>query len=131
MKTFVDRLRKRWDDWVGDHEMEQQIRRGLIGEGYSGNTAKITAVRLVAVQRPGWVQVFRFDVLARVKPADPHEDMPDPEPEYHTLFGLIRDDARGQQTQVRFFRDEAQRRELFGRWSDGLICTRGGRQMES
>ena len=131
MKTFVKRLRQRWDDWVGDHEMEQQIRRGLIGEGYYGNTARITAVRLVAVQRPGWVQVFRFDVLARVKPAELDEDLPDPEAEYHSLFGLIRDDARGNRTQVRFFQDEEERRELFGHWSEGLICTRGGRQMEA
>lgn len=118
------RIRQRWDDWCGDHEMEVAIRRHLTGNGYHGGTAKFRAVRLVAVQRPGWLQVYRFEVTARVAQMA-ENDGPEPAPEYHDLFGLVRDDIRHKINVVRVFESEAERRSLFARWSDGLICLRG------
>ncbi|MFG0290614.1 MAG: hypothetical protein ACF8CQ_20735 [Rhodopirellula sp. JB044] len=134
-------LRKKWDDWCGDREMEMSIRSHLTQNGYFGHTAKFEAVRLVAVQRPGWLQIFRFEVTARVNPTrsstsgtgnrianaeySEHDDVPDPDAEYHRLYGLVREDHRHNRSNVRVFQSESQRRELFQRWSDGLICLRG------
>lgn len=117
-------LRQRWDDWCGDHEMEVAIRRHLTENGYFGGTAKFRGVRLVAVQRPGWLQVYRFEVTARVV-TRVDDDRPDPPAVYHDLYGLVRDDIRHKINSVRVFNSEAERRALFTRWSDGLICLRG------
>lgn len=133
MFAFLRDLRQRWSNWSGDHEMENAIRRHLSDNGYFGGTAKFRAVRLAAVQRPGWLQVFRFEVTARVADigqADAAAET-DPSPAtYHDLFGLVREDHRHNQTEVRVFRSSEQRAELFGRWSDGLLQLRGGRAMQ-
>jgi hypothetical protein len=123
LKTLLKTLAQRWNDWCGDRDKELAIRQYLTREGYYGGTAKLRNVRLVAIARPGWLQVYRFEVTARLvqKVAD---DQPDPAPIEHELFGLVRDDGR-RGTDVRLFRDEEARKDLFARWSDGLICLRG------
>jgi len=124
MLAFIKHLRKRWEDWCGDHEMETAIRKHLTQNGFFGGTARLRNVRLVAVQRPGWLQVFRFDATVRVRPEEEHEGV-DPEAEYREVFGLVKDDIRHKLNTVRFFEKEDERIELFARWSDGLICLRG------
>ncbi len=69
--------------------MEIAIRRHLTESGFFGPTAKLQNVRLVAVQRPGWLQVYRFEALARVRPDDVSNDGPDADPEYLHLLGLV------------------------------------------
>jgi len=120
---FFKTLRNKWDDWCGDHEMETEIRRHLNENGYFGRTAKLRAVRLVAVQRPGWIQVFRFEATARVNPGV--DDDQDAAAEYHELYGLVRGDQRQKRTTTRVFACETERRSLFRRWSEDLICLRG------
>ena len=118
MLAFIKHLRKRWEDWCGDHEMETAIRKHLTQNGFFGGTARLRNVRLVAVQRPGWLQVFRFDATVRVRPEEEHEGV-DPEAEYREVFGLVKDDIRHKLNTVRFFEKEDERIELFARWSDG------------
>lgn len=136
MFAFLREIRQRWSNWSGDHEMENAIRRHLSDNGYFGGTASFRAVRLAAVQRPGWLQLFRFEVTAKVAGAGEAEsdveadDLPDSPPTYHDLFGLVREDHRHNQTEIRVFRSSDQRAELFGRWSDGLLQLRGGRAMQ-
>jgi hypothetical protein len=125
MIAFIQHLRERWNDWCGDRDMEMTIRNHLTDNGYFGGTAKLKNVRMVAVQRPGWLQVFRFDAQARLRPAPSDEETADAEAVYHNLFGLVRDDIRHKVNTVRVFDDEGQRRELFRRWSEDLICLRG------
>lgn len=145
MFAFLRQLRERWSNWSGDAEMERAIRQHLSGRGYYGRTAKLRGVRLVAVQRPGWIQIYRFEVVARVAaaawtddapaegrtrpvaqpPAAAGDDHPAPAV-YHELFGLVREDHRYNQTSVRVFAAADQRLKLFERWSDGLIQLRGG-----
>lgn len=125
MFEWLKGLRRRWDDWCGDHEMEVAIRRHLTDNGYYGGTAKFRAVRLVAVERPGWLQVYRFEAIARVARSEGEEDGPDRPAEYRELFGLVRDDIRHKISSVRVFESEGERQSLFARWSDGLICLRG------
>ena len=131
--SWFRHLRSRWEAWTGDREMELSIRRHLNENGYFGNGAKITGVRLCAVQRPGWVQVYRFDVSAKrrvdedaidsIAESEVHVDDGDRRDE---LFGLIKDDARGKVTRIRVFTDAELRRELFEDWADGLLRTSRG-----
>lgn len=138
MFEVLRNLRERWNDWCGDREMELAIRKHLNENGFFGGTAKLQNVRLVAVQRPGWLQVFRFEATARVRPNEPADNEPadeaaeqelDPKPnqppQYRQLFGLVRDDIRHKMNSVQVFEDEDQRRELFAKWSEDLICLRG------
>ena len=124
---WLKHLRQRWENWCGDRDMELAIREHLTRNGYFGGTARFRAVRLVAVQRPGWLQIYRFEVTARLapEPDDDEEDRPDAPPIYEELFGLVRDDIRRKMCDVRVFRLEQDRRCVFARWSDGLICLRG------
>ncbi|MEO1619167.1 MAG: hypothetical protein AAFV88_25175 [Planctomycetota bacterium] len=123
MKNLLESIRKKWNDWCGDREMEVAIRKHLTQNGYYGGSVKLTNVRLVAVQRPGWLQVFRFEAVAQVQVEE--TDGPDPEPVYENLYGLVRDDIRHKVLSVRVFDKPSERRELFLRWSDGLIQLRG------
>ena len=125
MLELLKHIRKRWEDWCGDHDMEVTIRKHLTENGFFGGTAKLRNVRLVAVQRPGWLQVFRFDATVRVRPEMDEEVGKDPEPEYREVFGLVKDDIRHKVNTVRFFEREQERIELFARWSEDLICLRG------
>ena len=131
MFEVLRNLRERWNNWCGDREMELAIRKHLNENGFFGGTATLRNVRLVAVQRPGWLQVFRFEALARVRPDEPADETadqeldPDQKPQYRQLFGLVRDDIRHKMNSVRVFEDEDQRRELFANWSEDLICLRG------
>jgi hypothetical protein len=125
MFQMIKHLRQRWNDWCGDHDMEVTIRKHLTLNGYYGGTAKLRNVRLVAVQRPGWQQVFRFEATARVAAPGTRDDGPDGPAEYHELYGLVRDDIRHKINSVRVFRSADERRHLFARWSEGLICLRG------
>lgn len=143
MISFVRRLGQRWSDWCGDREMENAIRRHLTITGYYGRTAKLRQVRLAAVKRPGWMQVFRFEVTARLAvTGDDSDDDAQANgaaasidanvsevPTYHELFGLVREDQRSGQVEIHVFRSGEQRRELFALWSDGLLQLRGGRSM--
>ena len=128
MPSFFSQIRESWANWTGDSEMDSAIRRGLSTAGYFGNTAKIRNFRLVAVQRPGWLQVFRFEATARLR-LQIIEDAPDPPAEYVDLFGLIREDVRKNDTMVRFYQNADERTEMFARWSEDLIVLRGGKSM--
>ncbi|PAY17295.1 hypothetical protein CKO51_21930 [Rhodopirellula sp. SM50] len=123
MIALLKSLQQKWNDWCGDREMELLIRKHLTQNGYYGGSAKLKNVRLVAVQRPGWLQVFRFEATARLQAEE--TEGPDPEAVYENLYGLVRDDIRHKTNSVRVFQDPSERRELFLRWSEDLIQLRG------
>jgi hypothetical protein len=122
---WIKHLRQKWNDWCGDREMELAIRKQLTENGFFGATATLRNVRLVAVQRPGWLQIYRFEATARLRPADQSDNAPDSDPEYRQLYGLVRDDIRYNVNTIRVFEDSIGRRELFVRWSEDLIRLRG------
>ena len=125
MIGWIKHLHQRWNDWCGDHEMEMSIRRQLTSDGFYGDTATLRNVRLVAVQRPGWLQVFRFEATARVRPSPQSDDAPHGDAEYCELYGLVREDIRHNVSTVKVFQEPELRRELFACWSEDLICLRG------
>ena len=124
MLSFLKHLAQRWNDWCGDHDMEMAIRRHLSDNGYFGKTAKLRNVRLIAVQRPGWLQISRFEATARLQVAE-IDDGPPADAVYRDLYGLVKDDIRQRVNTVRIFDCADERKELFGRWSEDLICLRG------
>jgi len=131
MFDFFKNLRERWDNWCGDRDMEIAIRKHLSLNGYYGRSAKLKRVRLVAIERPGWLQVYRFEVSARVALDEELEGVATVEAEYHDLYGLVKDDLRHKISVVRVFKCEKERRELFARWSENLVCLRGAHGLSS
>ena len=94
-----------WQNWTGDRGLDRAIRAELRAQGYVGQQAGIRNCRLVAIQRPGWVQVYQFEI------AWPASD---------TLFGVARDDGRSRTT-VKLFTDRQHRDGQRQQWSAGLI----------
>lgn len=127
-----NRLRRRWDNWVGDRALERAIRLSLNQAGWQGGGAAISDVRLVAIERPGWVQIYRFEVLASRQPhsvpsvgAADGEFSVDDEPPICRLYGLARDDGRARET-VRLYSSPQLRHEQFAEWSQSMIVLRRG-----
>lgn len=104
--------------------MESAIRRHLTEIGFFGSTAKLQNVRLVAVQRPGWLQIYRFEATARRRPENHQDEAPD-DAQYVFLFGLVKDDIRYNLSKVKVFDSPIERRALFATWSEDLIRLRG------
>lgn len=96
---------------------EKDVRSWLDKNGFYGNSAEIRDLNLYAVQRPGWLQIFSFDI--RVKSREPSQDP------WHEMFGAVKDDERRRgdhKTQVELFSSIDQRKEKLDQWSDGLIA---------
>lgn len=130
MLNFLRAFREKWTHWSGDRELEWAIRRHLSDNGHYGGTAKLRNVRLAAVQRPGWLQVYRFDAVARViTPSVDDDEAAEAAAVYRQLFGLIREDARQGAPTVRTFDTAESRSELFAQWSLDLIQLRSGRSL--
>ncbi len=112
MLNWLNRWRKKWEGWVGDRDMELQMRSYLTRMNFRGETAVFQEVKLVAVRRPGWEQVFRFRVLAcDVRNQDVQT----------LLFGVIRQDERYNRAEVRVFKSAAEQNETLNQWSEGMI----------
>ena len=96
---------------IGNKVIEKDLRGYLTEQGYCGETAQFASLELAAIQRPGWLQVFTFEV--RVK-------------EIHTsdwkeLLGVCRDDERFDQFDVVLNEDHSVRDAKFNEWSADLI----------
>ena len=105
--------------------MEIAIRKHMTDTGFYGQSAKIQNVRLIAVQRPGWLQVYRFEAMVRMKPQGVEAEDSQSQPQYRHVSGLVKDDIRFRVQTVRTFTSERDRRACFADWSEGLICLRG------
>ncbi|MEM9186680.1 MAG: hypothetical protein AAGB00_09320 [Planctomycetota bacterium] len=103
-------LLKRWADWTGDRGLDQAIRGELRRLSLASHAATTKRVRLVAVERPGWVQVRRFQV-----------DTFDQDKNPLSLLGLARDDGRKARIEVLLTRDAAELKQRLDEWSEGLI----------
>ena len=95
---------------------EKDIRAWLTANGFEGKKAEITGVELYAVGRPGWLQIFSFNVCVR------NGD------QRHEHFGVVRDDERlrgKDKTQIELFEDAAGQQAKLAELSQELIV-RGG-----
>lgn len=116
MNGFWKRLSEKWSNWIGDRDLELALRRHLSGEGYYGDSASFQNLRLAAVQRPGWVQVFIFTVQAKLRSDEASET--------HQLFGVAMQDERYSKLSVRTFSKRHLRNAKFRDWSSDLIRLR-------
>lgn len=107
---------QKWSSWIGDRDLELSLRRHLSDRGFSGDTARFENLRLAAVQRPGWVQVFVFTVHARRRGGK--------EQDINTLFGLVRQDERYSRLEICTYETRATRNAMFREWSSDLIRLR-------
>ena len=103
---------------IGNKILEHDLRAWLDSAGHYGRSAELEELELAAVQRPGWVQVFRFRVRAK------HKDSG----EWRTLRGLCRDDERAKRkadrTSYRLTTSDEDHAAAFAEWSEGLITLR-------
>ncbi|NNJ26477.1 hypothetical protein [Alienimonas chondri] len=103
---------------IGNKFLEHDLRSWLDETGHYGRSAVVEELDLVAVQRPGWVQVFRFRVRAKQKETG----------EWTALRGLARDDERAKRkadrTAYRLTEGDAEYDDAFDEWSDGLLTLR-------
>jgi hypothetical protein len=105
-----------WASWIGDSDLECSLREHLVQVGYFGHSAKFHNLKLVAVQRPGWLQVFSFTVWARETHEQGRQNV--------QLFGVVRQDERYNRTDIELFEQATDRNALFEQWSEDLIRLR-------
>lgn len=113
---FFQQLAEKWANWLGDRDLELALRKHLNEQGFYGDTAKLTQLRLVAVQRPGWLQVYTFV-------ADTRSQLSDAPPQ--RLLGILRQDERYNRLEIRLFNSAPERNRLFEQWSEDLVRLRG------
>lgn len=88
---------------------EKDLRDYLTGVGYYGRSAKIHELELAAIERPGWLQVFRFHLEAK------HQ-----ESGWSEFWGVIRDDERDK-IEIRMYGNTEERDKQLSSWSHGLL----------
>ena len=110
---MIKELLKRWSDWTGDRRLDEAINAELRRQGYAVHAAQTREVRLVAIERPGWVQVHKFRVQTTDRDKNPI-----------TLLGLARDDGRKSNIDVLLTIDPKVRASRMNEWSEGLIRRR-------
>lgn len=115
MWKLLQQMSASWAQWVGDRDLEIALRNHLDQLGYNGRTARLRHVRLSAIQRPGWLQVYTFTVQF------PSSTSPQSLPE---LFGVVRLDERYDKVEVGIFDNRAERTRQFDAWSHDLLRLR-------
>jgi hypothetical protein len=114
---MLKRLMAALADWIGDRSLKDAIHAELRRQGYAVHAARIREVNLAAISRPGWVQVYRFEVeSSRIAPNEDRSTI--------TLLGLSRNDGRKSRTEVLITTDEAAWRARLAEWSEGLLTRR-------
>ncbi len=118
-RVWVEGLRsffERWDNWVGDRDMELAIRRRLSSLGYRGQGAKLSGVRLAAIKRPGWLQLYQFDAAVR-NSNETFDVAQQSDNEELRLFGIVSLDSRTQaQPIVECFEQPHRRAHAIDAW---------------
>lgn len=114
MGFFKDLLQS-WNAWCGDRDMEIAIRDQLSRDGWAGRSAKLADIKLAAVKRPGWLQIYSFQGAGTRRQgqrslAVAHAAAPAvAEGQDAEFFGFVRHDARTNHYQVQVFSSQASR----------------------
>ena len=96
---------------IGNRVIEKDLRSYLNEVGYNGRSAKLERLELVGIQRPGWLQLFEFEVLAK-RPNDADTSR---------LFGVCIDDERTKRFEVHLATNEPSRDSQMHAWSEDMI----------
>ncbi|MEP3480159.1 MAG: hypothetical protein ABJZ55_12985 [Fuerstiella sp.] len=89
---------------------EKDLRSYLDDNGYFGRTAKFQLLKLTAVERPGWVQIFQFEIEAKREDSD-----------WESLYGFCRTDERSDAFEVQMSHDALAAQQSFGEASEDMI----------
>lgn len=137
-----------WEHVYQCRATEQEIREWLSAHGYDGPSAEFGELDLHAVEAPGWVQVYRFDIRAlpveeailkrrapsAVAMATAQPGPPQPGQQgaslssvsettsgqsWVQLYGATRDDQRCR-TEIAVFSRAEDRDQVLTQWSEGL-----------
>lgn len=103
--------------FIANKAAEKDIRDWLSQNGFRGKSAKFTELELHAIQRPGWLQIFRFELQAFT--ADSLQVQ---------LFGAMHADERYGRPKIVVHEDVTMRDEQLADWSAGLITQRRHRR---
>ena len=96
---------------IGNKVVEKDLRDHLSASGYYGQAAVFRDLDLVAIQRPGWTQIFRFHVRAKTVDGD-----------WDELYGACIDDERYGRFEVVLSESEVERDTQISEWSgDAMI----------
>ena len=114
---------------IGNRVTEKDIRDWLDANGHVGRSAKIDDLELHAIERPGWVQVFEFQVRSKTLSAqisDQHDKFEsESEPVWQDRFGVVLDDERKRtqalRTQIWVFEDRAGQQAKLESVSEGML----------
>lgn len=110
LAAWIQASAQSWADWVGDRHLDVAITKELRKQGYAVHASQTRNVRLVAIQRPGWIQVRRFSV----ETLDAHKQP-------ITLQGLARDDGRKERIDVLLSTSHTEIAKQLNVWGEGLI----------
>ncbi len=95
---------------IGNKVAEKDIRDWLRHNGYNGNSAKFAEIELHAIQRPGWLQVFRFSF-----------QLPTANDQFVQLFGAMQSDERYGPPKIMVSEELSARDAQLAEWSLDLI----------
>ncbi len=113
MLKIIKGLLESWSGWIGDRDLEFAVRSELSRRGWSGATAQFSQFRLVAIRRPGWLQIFSFDVTWDAVLCGAQQPS--------SAFGLVRQDERYHKLDIELFATASSRDVLLlDQWSDGM-----------
>lgn len=117
---------------ISNRSTEADVRSWLNKNGFVGKTAKFSELELHAIQRPGWVQVFRFCVRVKYRPLDDNENkvVLSDQSGWQDVFGVALEDERERRkntrTQIWIFKNSVDREEKLNLISsDFLTCKTG------
>ncbi|MEM9354361.1 MAG: hypothetical protein AAGA92_15245 [Planctomycetota bacterium] len=111
LRAKLKALAQRWNNWVGDRDIERAIQAELRRQGYPSSASQIRDFRLAAIERPGWVCVYQFYVATH-----------DSEGQPLTLYGVVRDDSRVGE-KVYLTESQPERNAQRDKWSESLILS--------
>lgn len=117
---------------ISNRSTETDVRSWLNKNGFVGKTAKFSELELHAIQRPGWVQVFRFCVRVKYRPLDDNENevgLSD-QSGWQEVFGVALEDERERRqntrNQIWLFKSSVEQEEKLKLIStDFLTCKTG------
>lgn len=96
--------------------IEREIHQHLKQQGWKRKQYQLRGIELIAVERPGWKQIFQFELA--VQTADQQAAW-----NGKHVQGLIRDDHR-QGSELRLLADASEREAVLQVWGAGMIHRR-------
>ena len=111
---------------IANRVTELEIRHWLNASGDAGSAARFIELELHAIERPGWLQIYRFEVQVRTSIESHSGNISN----WQTRWGVVRDDERcssqADRLQISIYSDRAAQASKLAELSAGLITCRAG-----